>query len=403
MRSLIENDVPAAFGGLNITLEERLLCLCARPALSASQYQLLLDMLQASPNWDAIIAGAARGLSANLTLRHIVKAGRDVMPAPHRLILNHLSQDCTRRQIEIVRTQRTIFDEEINPRRVRHAFIKGALLSARYYGGALLRQYRDIDVLLTLDEVIRIGTSLVRKGYEITNAAWKTMVRPDIGALCEYSAALELRSPSGVGLELHRRLDNSGCVFDPALALTMTTRSPELGFEAATLEFPLYYLYLIFHHSRHRWQSIHWIGDLFALESDRYRYAKELETLAADLGLTSTLIESDCLRDNMGSIATRGNLGGMGESALFADCLAGVRSCTGSQSESSEGFEDRPVDFAYRWQESRGYRMRMMLYRLKPTIVDFNHIPLPSSLRSAYYLLRPLRVFGGYLVSAFSR
>ena len=81
-----------------------------------------------------------------------------------------------------------------------------------------------------------------------------------------------------------------------------------------------------------------------------------------------------------------------GKSRFLADTLAAVE---GSLQESGAKVSDaqsREPDFPYAWQKGLGYRLRFQLSRFKPSIDDFDWLPLNARWRILYFFTRPIRV-----------
>lgn len=374
----------------------RILLICARPSLGSVHAGALRELLQQPVDWDGVLRGARRNFMAVLLRQHLQKHAADLMPPAVVQALDQMRRQNALKALEIARIERLLVDEILSPAQVRHVFFKGAGLSAQYYGGRYIRQYRDIDVLIDPAKLVAVGEALIRRGYRIYNHEWEKFHVKDVAAFCQYNSALELCSPTGVILELHRMLDNSGCVFATRDVLDRAHTTSIGDQQLQTLPCADLFVYICFHHSRHLWSSLHWCADLEALTAHPDFNDSHVKSLASRLGLTATVEESLQLRADLERLALDGCLASFaGASRFLPDCLAALRKSTLPVAEGATGAPEerhREPDFLHDWQKTLGYRWRFLMSRLHPSANDFNAWPLPARWRWLYYLLKPLRV-----------
>ncbi len=375
---------------------QRLLLLTARPFLTPIHVDALREIVRGEVVWTQVVNGAIRNLILHLVRRNLKAHAGDLLPPGLDQWLNYQSRQAVLRQLEIVKIQQHIASDLLLPRRIAHAFVKGATLSAEYYGDPYLRQYRDIDILLDPDAIYSVGSELLREGYQVSNTAWRGMKVQDLSALAKYSAALELRSPTGIYVELHQRLDNSGCVFTMDVLSQARTDCQSRGFQGSVLRFVYHYVYLVFHHSRHRWSSLHWTADLAAMRRRAQDHANEIIQLAEQCGLLATLQNAELLERNLDALASTGVLpADQKQSAFLADCLEALANSVGPHDDAAMGIVEadrREPDFPYAWQKTNGYKIRFQLHRVHPTLDDFNALPISRPWRWLLYATKPLRV-----------
>lgn len=378
---------------LHLQPVEQLLLLCARPVLDAELRRELRRVLGVGVDWNQVLRAAARNFMVVLLRKHVLESAGDMVPAAVVATLNQLRRASALRAMEVMRIQRMLATDLAA---LPHVFFKGATLSSVYYGDPYLRQYRDIDLLLDDGQVATIGRLLVDRGYVVTNGEWEIFKIPDLVAFCRYNAALELRSPSGITVELHRTLDNSGCVLPADEFIDARRPVAFAGTQMNVLPTAELFVYLCFHHARHKWSSLHWCGDLFAFAPEVQREWTRVSALARRLGLERTLTESVQLRQNLDTLARRGCLAVDSTASKFlADWYAALNSSTVIDSghlETSVAMPTREPDFPYLWQKTLSYRWRFQLSRLRPSANDFNAWPLPDRWHWLYYLLKPARV-----------
>jgi hypothetical protein len=144
--------------------------------------------------------------------------------------------------------------------------LKGAPLSVRAFGQPLLRDGRDIDLLIEPRHLARADTVLASAGYRRlkpgAGSGWwsKALYR-------RYSHEYVFAAPSGVTVELKTRLQPAaGLLPLPVPDVLARARIFEVaGARLATLCDTDMMVYLCAHASRHCWFRLKWLADIGAL------------------------------------------------------------------------------------------------------------------------------------------
>jgi len=391
--------------------EARLLILCSRLTLDADCERVVDHLLAQELDWSALLAAADAHYIVPLLARHLLAQDR-VPPSAHAE-LRERQRRCAIHALQLVRVQQQLTDVVFAPRSVPHAFFKGAALAQRYYGDAAQRQYRDVDVLVDAGRIAEVGHTLLALGYEVTNPAWETFRQRDLEAFCRYQNALELRSPKGVQVELHKFIDSTGCIFSSPELLSAASVPAGSQYPWRMLAPADMFVYLCYHHARHRWSSLHWCADIEVLMRHPDFDPAAVRRRAAGLALERTLEETvrlgtDLRLRALGNPAAPDRL----PSLFLHDCLASVQQLLpNGAGAAAVGIEDasplttpgaeREPDFLYDWQFSARYRRRFRLRRWQPSVNDVNAWPLPLRLHWMYYLMRPIRIAGVRLLALF--
>jgi len=387
-----------------LSAEARLLILCARMDLRADGEQALTELLDGSLDWPAILNAADQHFIMPLLARHLSGRGGAAVPDAVRAAVRDRHLRWAMQALQLARVQQVLVERVFGPAGVRHAFFKGATLAQSYYGDPAQRQYRDIDVLVEAARIAEVGQALLGLGYHVTNTAWETFRQRDLRAFCRYSCALEMRSPQGVLVELHKTVDSTGCIFASDQLLARSHMPAQGRYAWQTLAPADLFVYLCYHHARHRWSSLHWCADLDVLTRHPDFEPVAVSRTAQAVALDLTLQEALRLNEDLLALA----LGKPGNSdrpasRFLADCLAAVdaaltpdpETATPMGDPASDGAEivgQSEPDFLYDWQFSRRYRRRFQLFRWRPSANDVDAWPLPLGLHWLYYLWRPIRV-----------
>lgn len=367
----------------------RLLLLCARPRLGPEEIPAIRALLQDGVDVASAIAAARRNFMVNLLARHLLDIGKDLLSLDDAQALLSLRKTVAMRALELVRVQQRLTREVLRPAKVAHAFFKGTPLSHRYYGDSCLRQCRDIDLLVAPESMAATLDAMLDCGFSVTKPA--RLSRLELARACAFLRVIDLRAPSGLLVELHQSLDHYGVVVPARDFLrTRVTRNVD-GAELDVLGDSELFVYLCYHHAKHRWSSLHWCADLIAFDQfPALDQARVLE-LATRLGLRETVKQAWRLRDDLQRLALGGEAAtASGGSWFLDDCLAALdASCAGLVVPLPT---PRDRDFPYAWQASKRHRIRKQLARMRPTAVDYFALPLAPRWQWLYYLTKPGRI-----------
>jgi hypothetical protein len=148
---------------------------------------------------------------------------------------------------------------------VRCLLLKGAGLSVRAFGAPLLRDGRDIDLLIEPRSLARAEAILTAAGLRLdqpcgASPLGRAMFR-------RYSHEYPLTTPSGVTVELKTRLQPTPALL-PITAAEALSRRVWLPVAGTRLPVPAdadLLLYLCAHGARHCWFRLKWLADIAAL------------------------------------------------------------------------------------------------------------------------------------------
>ncbi|MGH6845871.1 MAG: nucleotidyltransferase domain-containing protein [Methylocella sp.] len=170
--------------------------------------------------------------------------------------------------------------------------LKGAPLSVRAFGQPLLRDGRDIDLLLEARHLPRADAVLTSAGYQ--------RLKPDAdfgwwsqALYRRYSHEYVFASPSGLTVELKTRLQPAAGLLPLPVpdVLRRATVVEVAGARLATLGDADMMVYLCAHASRHCWFRLKWLADIGALLKGR-EVANGLMADAGRLGLAVPALEA---------------------------------------------------------------------------------------------------------------
>ena len=282
---------------------------------------------------------------------------------------------------------------------------KGPALAAAAYGGLVTRIYADLDLLVSVEDVLAARTQLLTLGYT------------DDPPLTPEGARARLRSPMahdfhlsserGVTVELGWRIASEYESFGCEWQALWDRRTPVsiAGRDSWTLGREDLFLALCQHGARHRWEKLKWICDLAELT----RAAPEMDWNA----LTNRARSNGSLRMlYLGALLANDLLEAPISPALLA-LARSDRSAAAQLLRTTERLfcraENTPPGsdgWFYHWTLRERLRDRIpflvhfvpryLRRRLGPTERDRAVVRLPGVLSPLYYLIRPVRLVFDY-------
>jgi len=286
---------------------------------------------------------------------------------------------------------RKLVQDHLAPANIRHAFLKGLVLDGTLYGGRFIRQTSDIDLLVGSKDLRGVVSYLETRGFRPSHERWRD---DPIDIYCEYASVVEMINESGVVIEVHRSLDQSGVIF-PALKDLPIQESTVAGTTFASLAEPFNSIFIFFHHSRHQWSCLHWVMDLILIAKSLSADPDAQEMLlsqARSLGLEKTVRESLLLAEDLRILAGRADSLAMFKSRFSASCLKYISSDFSELAELKRLEMHIEPDFHFAWQEERLYRLRYWISRFRPGENDYRLAPWVGTNRWLLYPIRPLTV-----------
>lgn len=296
-----------------------------------------------------------------------------------------------------------LIEAHVRPLGIGFLVVKGMSLAARYYRDITLRQARDIDVLIMPDRLHELTVRLLIHGYRLNEIRPATSTE-SIRAFCETNAEINLLSPRGVAIQLHKLLDFTGCQYPVSTeALIERGEFCTVGsFDCPVLPTNELFVYVSYHHGRHQWSRMHWLADLDALISDAAFDLGKVRARARDLGmerLTSSAVSLHALLFEDGKRRYPEN---RFTRQVEINCLGYLRESANSPEEkrrtlrtSGRGIVKAWLQaFAFNWHANTKWRnrIRYLLSLPRPTYADYLFLPLPVSLFSLYLVIRPVRI-----------
>jgi hypothetical protein len=348
-------------------------------------------LVEAGVDWTGVVERAsAHGVLPLLSL-HVAALGRDGVPAEVRDDLRERfeRQACHNLGLaaELARVMRALEGAGIPA-----AAFKGPTLALTAYGSLALRQFVDLDILVSRRQLAPASRVLATSGYvssgRLTAAQHAVFLR--------FAGTLTLVRASGtVPVDLHGEVQTRllAVSFDTAGLLARARPLPLAGGAVTTLSPEDLLLVLCVHGSKHRWERLAWICDVAEVvnrhpDLDWPRILEDAGRLRIrrllDLGL---FLAGDMLGAAVPAPLVRHATADRAVRALAAD----VRRRLDGPFRPPGRIEE--MSFWVGARERLRDRGRYLLHSVTtPTSHEVGVVTLPVSLSFLYYLLRPLRL-----------
>jgi hypothetical protein len=389
---------------LGFTPEAEMLLLCARAVPVEAARSRFEALLSREVNWELLLESALRHKVMPLLYRGLKSYGADSVPADFAARLKDYFYLNAARNL--------LLEEELG--RVLDAFAEGGIpcvpykgpaLAAQLYGDAAYRQFSDLDIFVRKDDALRAGELLRLRGYrreqKLTASQEKAFLKVD----CQF---MFMREGEPIYLELHWG-------FTPTY-LPVTLDSEGMwgrlesiyigGTKARAFSAEDLLLILCVNAGKEFWRELQNLCDIAGLIRSRPGLDWErIERCAAKAGARRMLFTSLLLaRDLLGTSVHEEVLRSARReraSAAIANEVGRIFFQDRNKGRDGSSGAGRVSRFLRPSHALDGALARARFYlrlALTPTLEDWTYVKLPYSLRGLYYLTRPVRLAGKYLL-----
>lgn len=176
---------------------------------------------------------------------------------------------------------------------------KGPVLSQESYGNIIFRQYGDLDILVSEEQLAKAGELLISQGY---NSSFPLKVLENQICL-SVTNDLGFRHPSkSILIELHWRLFREKIAEHLQFSEIFNDKREILinGKNVPTLSVEMLLVYLCLHGSKHAWERLEWICDIDRLVRNQEVIDwKKVNLIAVKMKTTTTLYLGLSLANNL--------------------------------------------------------------------------------------------------------
>lgn len=387
--------------------EAEFLLLCGRPKIGAEKTARQREILRAGLDWDYLIKSAGNHRIVPLLYRALFTAFQDLVPGDVLEKLRRGNLHNARKNIlqanELIRVIESMEDQGIPVMP-----FKGPVLASSAYSDLLLRQFDDLDILISPTNIEKTDELLISLGYLEERQQHDSISKAQKAAMLKYQHHHHFYSPdSKVHMEVHWALSpelyslhqDTACLWDRSERVTLLNRE----LKSLSLEDTL--VLICDHAVRHQWSRLAWISDVamiasskslrwnFVMEQAREWRAQRALLLGLFLanGLLGVPLPDDIerrVKEDQKRIA----LASVVVERLFPN---GKASAEFLLDATQLNIQDQL--FYIKARDNLSDRARLYLRLVTtPTIEDWNYFSLPDQLFSLYHLVRPWRQVNEY-------
>ena len=389
--------------GAAVTLEEKILGLCARAELHPEQVEELRRLSSASPDWKGLFDLADSHGLFPLLVMHLNGKAADLMPpdalALYRFYFKHNTECMLALTADLIRMVTLLRSHSI----VAVPY-KGPALASRLYGSVALRQVGDLDIVVSPREVEAAERVLQEVGcqprYPRSSRARQFLLRRVYNDTLyrEGRPIVELHwgfAPAALGFGLS--LDQ----LRPRLEERVVGGTPLLDFASEDL-----LIVLCVHGSKDAWHRLEWLTGLSELlRRERISWPTVMNR-ASDLSAERMLLLGVYLaHDRLGAAVPSAivDLARSDRAVMRLTSKVEKRLLQAEANGDGAGLLQRDL-FRLQLQSSHKDRLRYVYYRVTtPRKRDIHRVmPIPRHRLPLSSLTRPIRTIGKAAGSLFS-
>jgi hypothetical protein len=275
------------------------------------------------------------------------------------------------------------------------AYFKGPSLAARFFKKPHVRQCRDIDVLVPLDDVKKVVSTALEAGYRIDDdeyAAVSHRGEEALAAYLEMSDVAFMRSPRGIAFEIHGSLDRKSRLFEPKLLFEHAQDQDFFGQKIRVMEDELLFCYVAYHATNHTWSRLNWFSDAHAILSAKDFNREICRKWARRLGIEDLVDATIEINDWCSSGALTPEPPGQGAKEIFRLFCANLEG--GLDAELQLKQASKRIGLPARFRASGQARLRAFFHILwvsvfSPNFSLYRRVPLPRKFWWVYAVIRP--------------
>lgn len=314
----------------------------------------------------------------------------------------------TQTSLKMMAELQRLRQNHLTPLGARYLVVKGLAVSARYYGDFTVRACRDIDILVSKQDMAPLLTRLLADGYRLVGEFSRLPTLQEeqqIQAMVRLCPEVAVRSPDGVLIEIHQRLDLSGQAFSTEMLLDRAESVAIAGQDWPVPSTADLFVYLCYHHTRHYWSRLSWLGDLSAVmnapDFDRQKVLHRAEQAGLLTLVQACMALPECLRASLNGQEGPGRVShGMPlttELARYCLTFADPEIPPPESQEVSAWHSARWAYITLDWRIRDGLGNRLVTLRrlFRPGWREYQQWPLPQQWHGLYWLLRPVRAIVG--------
>lgn len=237
-------------------LEHRILLQCARARLEPADAANLRALIVGVTDWSPLLALAETHGMLPLLAYHVQAAIGDSPELEGvRASLKATFMENAAQSLMLAAELRGTLDD-LSAAHIRVLPYKGPIVALAAYGNLALRRMRDLDLMISPDDIPRAQSILIARGFRQVTP----LLRGPLRFRLEYQC-LMARETDGVLVELHWMVAPPNVVGGPSFDQLWSRRVylPFQGVDTPEMSVADVILTLCIHGTKHRWSRLEWI------------------------------------------------------------------------------------------------------------------------------------------------
>ncbi|MBD2363844.1 nucleotidyltransferase family protein [Anabaena minutissima FACHB-250] len=385
---------------LTTNKEAELLVYCANTKIDPETAAKIKQLVIAEIDWNYLIKIAIWHRVQTLLYSSLKETCPDEVP---QSILESLHTHCQKITLNNLLLAHKLVNilKLLTANNIRAIPFKGPVLATLAYGNLALRKFGDLDILVNKQDIPKTIELLQAQKYQTKK--YLTEAQKELQEVfCEYS----LLSEDGMILiDLHWEFTPTYFAFKPNFDVLWKRLQPIslAGSDILQLSLEDSILYLCVHGCKDLWQRLSWICDIAELikSHPELQWTKLLEQAKRE-GCERMLLLGLFLAEDIQKISLPEEVQQkIHKNPIITTLATEVKEKLWIQSDEpldvfERSFWSWRLAFHFRVMESFKHRALLCLFVLRfamtPKDKDYVSLPLPKSLSSLYYLIRPIRL-----------
>jgi hypothetical protein len=370
--------------------EDEILVCCARTNVNSEIKAKILFLVQNKLDWDYLLDLTSRHRLIPLLYHNLSSICPELVPED---ILSELKEyfDANVRKNLMMTGELIKIISLLESEGITAVPYKGPVLASIAYGNIGLREFNDLDILISQSDALNVKKTMLSNGYELYHPinikdSFYMQLEP------EYQF---INKSNMIIIEIKWKFEGNFFSFLDSLSSKLTNFDLN-GFKVQTFSLVNYLLILCIHCAKHDWNSLSWICDIS--EVIQHENIDLLETLkkAEELGLKRVLLINISLaRDFFGLELPNEILCHLNSDHNIKKISIQIKKRLFGQNKQLNLFDKFFLDLNKR--ENKIDSIRDCINGLtRPTYIDFKEVSIPEFLFPLYYLIRPILLLKRY-------
>ncbi len=266
---------------------------------------------------------------------------------------------------------------------------KGPVLSQIAYDDITLRQYVDLDILVRLKDINRLGKLLSEENYEEVFDLEEYQKEKLVDIVHDRSF---LNKINNILIEAHWTLSSAEFFMDLEKLNYFDSQKYKLkNSEIDILSNEIHFIYLCIHGYKHMWERLEWLVDINLIIVKKIIDFEKVLSLAKKIDADRVVLSSILLCEKVFFINLNINLKTRDKKIIENTDKIYYRFI--KEFEYTDKIHTKEIS-SVQWfmLKNTSYRFKYLKSMLHPTEYDYRVIKLPRSLNFLYYVIRPFNI-----------